>query len=609
MEDEIYQQMSLWDLIYHKKIIDKPIRLIEFFAGIGAQHKALKQLTDQVESWKICEWAYNSYCSYNAIHIKDFTDYSQNLSKEELIEKVRGTSTNYNEPLTDKQLKQKPIEWLRNAYNNIKATHNLINIMEVHGKDLEIVDTDKYEYIMTYSFPCQDLSLAGKRQGMSTSQKDGGTRSGLLWEVERILGEIVGGGLQLPQILVMENVPEVIGTGNIGDFNKWEHRLEELGYKNYVEILNAKNYGIPQNRRRCFMVSILGEYAYNFPIKLKREYLLGDLLEKFAAKKYYLTDEHIERISNWKAQQKPLENAKTNVLCSPTLTARGAGEDHSGMVLIDTELFEEGEVVDFNSSDEFRREHSTEETPTLLTHPKLAVVEKDKENNGGGIPIVEATKKGYKVAHDGDGVDIGGRMKSHRGTVQKGLAQTIKTDCDVGVVVEDEKPKVIGSYQPNSFCAGQVVDPDGIAPTFLENHGSIMGVIEKDDTKRYKNYVTWRNKKGEFNTECNRASLEDDLALTIPTKDQTKVALSGEGSKLRIRRLTPKECIRLMGFTDEDYEAMRSIGMTDSAIYHMAGDSIVVTVLISIFSQLMYEDDRHKKVVNEYIKKGIIEDK
>lgn len=609
-EDKIYQQMSLWDLIYSKKIIDKPIRLIEFFAGIGAQHKALKQLTDQVESWKICEWAYNSYCSYNAIHIKDFTDYSQNLSKEELIEKVRGTSTNYNEPLTDKQLKQKPIEWLRNAYNNIKATHNLINIMEVHGKDLEIVDTDKYEYIMTYSFPCQDLSLAGKRQGMSTSQKDGGTRSGLLWEVERILGEIAGGGLQLPQILVMENVPEVIGSANLGDFNKWEHRLEELGYKNYVEILNAKNYGIPQNRRRCFMVSILGEYAYNFPIKLKREYRLKDLLEKVVPKKYYLTDEHIERISNWKAQQKPLENMQNNVLISPTLTTRGAGEDHSGMVLIDTELFEEGEVVDFDSSDEFRREHSTEESPTLLTRSKLAVVEKDNdESDGGGIPIVEATKKGYKVAHNGDGVDIGGRMKSHRGTVQKGLAQTLKTDCDVGVVVEDEKPKIIGSYQPNSFCAGQVVDSDGIAPTFLANHGSAMGVIEKDDTKRYKNYVTWRNKKGEFNTECNRASLEDDLALTIPTKDQTKVALSGEGSKLRIRRLTPKECIRLMGFTDEDYEAMRSIGMTDSAIYHMAGDSIVVTVLISIFSQLMYEDDRHKKAVNEYIKKGIIEDK
>lgn len=524
--EENYQQMSLWDLIYPRKIIDKPIRLIELFSGIGAQHKALKQLTDQVESWKTCEWAYNSYCSYNAIHIKDFTDYSQNLSKEELIEKVRGTSTNYNEPLTDKQLKQKPIEWLRNAYNNIKATHNLINIMEVHGKDLEIVDTDKYEYIMTYSFPCQDLSLAGKRQGMGVSQKDGGTRSGLLWEVERILGEIAGGGLQLPQILVMENVPEVIGSVNIGDLTKWEHRLEELGYKNYVEILNAKNYGIPQNRRRCFMVSILGEYTYTFPIRLKREYIVKDLLEKVVAKKYYLTDEHIERISNWKAQQKPLENMQNNVLISPTLIARGAGEVHSGMVLIDTELFKDGEEVDFDSS--------------------------------------EATKKGYKVAHDGNGVDIGGRMASHRGTVQKGLAQTLKTDCDVGVVANEE------------------------------------------NTKKYKNYIIWRNKKGEFNTECNRASPEDGLALTITTKDQTKVAVAGWGSKLRIRKLTPKECIRLMGFTDEDYEAMRSIGMTDSAIYHMAGDSIVVTVLIGIFSQLM-EEDKHKKVIPEYIKKGIVE--
>lgn len=188
--EEIIQQLSLWECIYPKKIINKPIRLIEFFAGIGSQFKALKQLTNNVESWKICEWAYNSYCSYNAIHIKDFKDYSQGMSKEELIEKVRGTSTNCNDPLTDKQLQAKSIEWLRNAYNNIVATHNLVNIMEVKGVDLEIKETDKYEYILTYSFPCQDLSLAGKRKGMSTSQKDGGTRSGLLWEVERILTEL-----------------------------------------------------------------------------------------------------------------------------------------------------------------------------------------------------------------------------------------------------------------------------------------------------------------------------------------------------------------------------------------------------------------------------------
>lgn len=377
--EEIIQQLSLWDYIYPKKIINKPIRLIEFFAGIGAQHKALKQLTDNVESWKICEWAYNSYCSYNAIHIKDFKDYSKGLSKEELIEKVRGTSTNYNEPLTDKQLKTKPIEWLRNAYNNIVATHNLINIMEVHGKDLEIIDTHKYEYILTYSFPCQDLSLAGKRQGMKVSQADGGTRSGLLWEVERILTELErDGSCYLPQVLVMENVPEVVGTGNIGDFTKWEQKLASLGYKNYVEILNAKNYGIPQNRRRCFMISILGDYAYNFPIKLKREYRLKDLLEKIVDKKHYLTNEHIERISNWKAQQKPLEHT-------------------------------------------LNPEEST--SPT----------------SGGGLSIMENTKKGYKIAHSGDGVDISSRMKNHRGTVQKDMSQTLTCQCDVGVVIDEEK--------------------------------------------------------------------------------------------------------------------------------------------------------------------------
>ena len=189
-EDKIYQQISLFEFMYDRKVINKPIRLIELFAGIGSQFKALKQITNNVESWKTCEWAYNSYTAYNAIHIKDFKDYSQGLSKEELIKKVRGTSMNYNDPLTDKQLNSKSIEWLRKAYNNIVATHNLVNIMEVKGDDLEIVDTDKYEYIMTYSFPCQDLSLAGKRQGMSTSQADGGTRSGLLWEVERLLNEL-----------------------------------------------------------------------------------------------------------------------------------------------------------------------------------------------------------------------------------------------------------------------------------------------------------------------------------------------------------------------------------------------------------------------------------
>ena len=141
---------------------------------------------------------------------------------------------------------------------------------------------------MTYSFPCQDLSLAGNRQGMT---KGSGTRSGLLWEVERLLDEC---GENLPQVLLMENVPQVIGAKNIEDFKLWRRKLESLGYSCYVQLLNAKDYGIPQNRNRCFIVSILGEYYYEFPQKKPLERKLKDMLEDDVDEKYYLSDQAIE---------------------------------------------------------------------------------------------------------------------------------------------------------------------------------------------------------------------------------------------------------------------------------------------------------------------------
>ena len=299
---EQYQQMNLFNFGKDYFKIDKPIRLIELFSGIGAQAKALEILGVPFEHWKTCEWAVNSIKSYNAIHIKDYTDYSKDLTKEQLIEYLDGNiSTNYNEPCNVKRQNEK---WLRDVYNNCIATLNLMNIMKVKGSDLEIVDTDKYCYIMTYSFPCQDLSLAGQRKGMETSQADGGTRSGLLWECERILNELSNmththtQSSTLPQVLLMENVPEVIGAGNVKHFHKWLHKLESLGYCNFVEILNGKNYGIPQNRRRCFMVSILGDFAYDFPFKIKLKYKLKNFLEKQVDEKYYLDDKDLERISN-----------------------------------------------------------------------------------------------------------------------------------------------------------------------------------------------------------------------------------------------------------------------------------------------------------------------
>lgn len=497
------QQLNLFNYGLERKQITKKTRLIELFSGIGAQAKALEIMGVDFEHYKTCEWASPSIKAYNAIHIKDFTDYSANLSKEELIAYLDGNiSNNYSEPCNVRKQTEK---WLRETYNSCIATHNLMNIMKVKGEDLEIKDTDKYEYIMSYSFPCQDLSLAGTRGGMSVSQSEGGTRSGLLREVERILTELFEKEKELPQILLCENVPEIMSEQSLPDLQKWVKRLEEFGYTSHYAILNSKEFNVPQNRKRFFMVSILGEYAYEFPIKMKLKYKLKDFLEKETEEKYYLTEQAIERISKWKSQQDPLKNINEEKIICPTVLASNSHGEHGGMVLINESLFEENEIVDYSSSADFMRNHSNKVVPTIVCHDKFGVVEK--------IPIKNATKEGYVMAEDGDGIDISSRMEYHRGTVQKGLSQTLT-------------------------CSG----------------GNNVGVVAPGTTH-----------------------------------------------KLRIRKLTPRECIRLMGFEDKDTDSMYQIGLGDTKIWHCAGDSIVVPVLIAILSPLYFNDTKHIEIINNYL--------
>ena len=190
MIDRQEQQLTLWEYISPHYQIKEPIILCEFFSGIGAQRKGIELCGIKIDEEKsfTCEWAVPSIIGYNAIHFQDKTDYSKDKAKEELIARINGVSVNYNEPLTMDQLNKKPIEWLRNVYNNVVATKDLINIMTVKGKDLGELPKEQTS-VLTYSFPCQDLSLAGKGKGLDKSQADVGTRSGLLWEVERILIE------------------------------------------------------------------------------------------------------------------------------------------------------------------------------------------------------------------------------------------------------------------------------------------------------------------------------------------------------------------------------------------------------------------------------------
>lgn len=289
---KVSNQMNIFEALYDKPTLPKHVRLIECFAGIGAQAKALEVLGADFEHWRTVEWSWQSITAYNAIHMGGRVEDTSDLSYEEVLEAIKGVSNDYNKPMTDVQLRRKGEKWARTLLGRMRANHNYCpDISRVHAKDLDIRERESNTYLLSYSFPCQDLSSAGKRAGM---EKGSGTRSGLLWEVERILLECRDTD-QLPQVLVMENVPGVIST----PFYDWLTALEKMGYTNFYQILNAKDYGIPQNRNRCFMVSLLGSASYSFPREQKLKYLLKDFIEKDVPESYYLKDELLKEFERY----------------------------------------------------------------------------------------------------------------------------------------------------------------------------------------------------------------------------------------------------------------------------------------------------------------------
>lgn len=285
----------------------------------------------------------------------------------------------------------------------------------------------------------------------------------------------------------MENVPDIIGKKNINDFQQWQSKLESLGYSNYIEVINAKDMGVPQNRKRCFMLSILGNWFYEFPMPVPLNLRLRDILEYDVNEKYYLSQKQVKYFEN--ATKKHIDKGN-GFKFSPT-NGDGIGKTcttSGGLKTTDNFIIVCGEV-NVGSNESSNRVYSSEGiSPTLTTmqggnqQPKIKCE---------GIMIPEATQKGYQIALDGDGVYIN-RPHQKRGCVQHQMIQTLKTSCsDIGVV-----------------------------------------------------------------------------------------------SKNRIRRLTPLECWRLMGFSDFDFEKASSIS-SNTQLYKMAGNSIVVNVLEEIFRKLL----------------------
>ena len=334
------------------------------------------------------------------------------------------------------------------ALKRIGVKFNVVGISEIdkyaiksyeaiNGKTRNYGDISKaesldYADLWTYSFPCTDISLAGKQDGL-TDKTGKQTRSGLLFEVERLLKKSVEDGNQ-PKYLLLENVKNLVGKKFKPEFDKWLKTLDGLGYNNYWKVLNAKDYGVPQNRERVFVVSIrkdVDTHGYTFPKPFKLERRLKDVLETNVDEKYYLKQELVETFVERLAKRE----------VSNTIRCGGAG--------------------------------SIDQKHTLDLVAEQFVLEKGIGHN----PVSK------KFEFDG--------------------------------------------FHENKPC-----------PTLLAT-----------DYKCPKCY----------------------------------------SDGVRIRKLTPKECWRLMDFTDEEYEAAKNSGVSKTQLYKQAGNSIVVSVLAGIFNNLLGE--------------------
>ena len=233
----------------------KEYNIVELFSGIGSQARALKNIGININVQAICEWDIHAFIAYDAIHESCCNlPKVENLNKQQIIEILSQymLSNNGKEAMTYQTLRGYSEEVLKRILSAIKRTNNLVDISSIKGAKMPD-ETD----ILTYSFPCQDLSNVGAFHGYNKGiDVDSGSRSSLLWQVGRILTEMNEVGKTLPRYLIMENVPMLLSPRHKANFDNWIAELKGLGYESQYMHINAKNYGIPQNRPRLLMMSV-----------------------------------------------------------------------------------------------------------------------------------------------------------------------------------------------------------------------------------------------------------------------------------------------------------------------------------------------------------------
>ena len=235
--------------------MNQTYNLVEFFSGIGSQARALENLNIKINTLATCEWDIHAFVAYDAIHNspKLRKKYLE-MEKPDILEILKNytLSNDGKQPMEYSMLKTYSVESLRYILSGIEESNNFVDISSLDGSDMpENID------ILTYSFPCQDLSNVGAFHGYNKGiDKDSNSRSSLLWQVGRKLQEMKDSEKSLPRFLLMENVPTLLYDRHFGNFSIWINDLEKLGYYSRHFELNALDFGLPQNRPRLLMLSV-----------------------------------------------------------------------------------------------------------------------------------------------------------------------------------------------------------------------------------------------------------------------------------------------------------------------------------------------------------------
>lgn len=475
------------------------------------------------------------------------------------------------------------------AVKSFNAIHNT----NFEPQDIKTWDKDIKVDLIMHGSPCQDFSLAGKQAG---GDEGSGTRSSLMYETIRIVKKLK------PKYVVWENVKNLLSKKHRHNFDAYLKTMEELGYTSYYQVLNAKDYGIPQNRERVFTISILGNNDFEFPQGNECDNnikVVGDYMPSGYDSSRIVDENGIA--PTVKENHGTVTGVAINFTFPPKqelkLKLKDLLEDE-----VDEKYYLSNAMLNYclgvnQKESKFPRK----ERFLSNINRKNQDIANSITTNAGNRPtdnflkIKNNTKKGYLEGYEGDGVYINTTTK--RGTVQHGMIQTLTTFQDKGVVVKDDTfvskkyKKFVdeNGYIPDMFNPYNETEIKDIAPTqstYCNSCTSSASVLIKN--KRLNSLVEKTNfEEGKvLNLDLYNQTTNENISqcLTEPHHNSQRLY-----DGLRIRKLTPKECWRLMGFTDEEFEKAKQVN-SDTQLYKQAGNSIVVNVLMEIFKNLFHKE-------------------